>query len=112
MSIIGLLQKIDKSMFDNVGEKIKQLARIIIWSSIALSVFASVLLLLLSISNEAFSLLCFVPVVLIVGCLSAWVSFVCIYGFGELIDKLSYIEELVSESSYRLIRNTNPSTPT
>ena len=71
-------------MFDNIGGKIKGLAKVLFW----LEAIASVIVgLVLVEDTEGLSLL-----LAIAGVLVAWVSAWFLYGFGEIIDKLRDIE--------------------
>ena len=71
-------------MFDNIGGKIKGLAKVLFW----LEAIASVIVgLVLVEDTEGLSLL-----LAIAGVLVAWVSSWFLYGFGEIIDKLCDIE--------------------
>lgn len=71
-------------MFDNIGGKIKGLAKVIFW----LEAIAAVIVgLVLVEDTEGLSLF-----FAIAGVLAAWISAWFLYGFGEIIDKLCDIE--------------------
>ena len=71
-------------MFDNIGGKIKGLAKVLFW----LEVIAAVIVgLVLVEDTDGLSLL-----FAIAGVLVAWISAWFLYGFGEIIDKLCDIE--------------------
>lgn len=67
-------------MFDNIGEKIKTLAKVITWLGIIASVIVG---LVLMVSNR------YTPLpglmVLILGGLVSWIGSFVLYGFGQLI---------------------------
>ena len=97
-------------MFNNIGGKIKTLAKVlciigivlsIIWGLIAMSLNA----IALSHGNDnefvivlaAFFIGIFVAAI---GGLLSWIGSFCLYGFGELIDKATEIAENTANSSY------------
>ena len=72
-------------MFDNIGGKIKGLAKVLFW----LEAIAAVIVgLVLVESTDCLSLLYAIVAVLV-----AWISAWFLYGFGEIIDKLCDIEK-------------------
>lgn len=75
-------------MKNETGEKIKGLARTIFIVEIIFAIIAGIALM---VSKE--NLIIIGLLVLFGGCLIAWVSFWLLYGFGEIIDKLYYIEK-------------------
>lgn len=96
-------------MFNNIGGKIKTLAKVlcvigivlsIIWGLITMSASA----IALSRGNDsefvvvisAFLIGIFVAVI---GGLLSWIGSFCLYGFGELIDKATEIAENTANSS-------------
>ena len=72
-------------MFDNIGSKMKTLAKTIFWIETV-----AFLILGLAISIADFALIGIA--IIIVGPLVAWISSWFLYGFGEVID---YLKELV-----------------
>ena len=89
----GKSKALNNLMFGNVGKKIKGIAKLFTWLVMFASLFISVFVFIMGInysgSYELSRLLIISPLILIGGCLSAWLSFICLYGFGELIDKIS-----------------------
>lgn len=85
-------------MYDNIGEKIKGLARTICIIGIVLSVFAGIALIA-SGSNQgvAQGLL-----TMILGALCSWVGSLALYGFGELIVKINAIEKDMKTLNYMI----------
>ena len=71
-------------MFDNIGGKIKGLAKVLFWLE---TIAAAIVGLGLVDGSEGLSLL-----FALVGVLVAWISAWFLYGFGEIIDKLCDIE--------------------
>ncbi len=71
-------------MFDNIGGKIKGLAKVLFWIEAISAVIAGLVTVEVT---EGFSLL-----FALAGILVAWISSWFLYGFGEIIDKLCDIE--------------------
>ena len=87
-------------MFDNIGSKLKTLAKVLCWIGIVLSVVAAIVMFTAaSYSNSGESYVVMGLITLIVGPLLSWVNSFVLYGFGELIDKTSSIERSVRDNS-------------
>lgn len=84
-------------MFQNIGGKIKGLAKV----AFCIGAIASVILgLFLLISGEGIiGDVCFIigPVFLILGPILSWLSSFVLYGFGELVDCVSNINEQIKK---------------
>ena len=65
-------------MFDNIGRKIKYIARIGFWTGIIFSVIMGLIFMSDGISGALFYF-AFCPLV-------SWVASIFVYGFGELVD--------------------------
>ena len=74
-------------MFDNIGGKIKGVAKIITWMGIITSVIS--FLIILSTGDD--KLIGFGFIILIVGCIVSWLSSLTLYGFGQLIENSAII---------------------
>ena len=76
-------------MFDNIGGKIKVLAKIICFGGIILSPIIGIIMLASGgdISGGVGLM------VIIGGCLGSWIGSFFVYGFGELIEKTTEIAE-------------------
>ena len=72
-------------MFDNIGRKIKTIAKIGCWIGVAASVILGPALMG---SNEGMAF-----VIMVIGSLSSWIGSWSLYGFGELIEKTTEIAE-------------------
>ena len=97
-------------MFNNIGGKIKTLAKVlciigivlsIIWGLITMSTSA----IALSRGNDSefvIVLAAFLSGIFVaaIGSLLSWIGSFCLYGFGELIDKATEIAENTANSSY------------
>ncbi len=90
-------------MYDNIGNKIKILAKVFF----VLGAIASVIGAIYLFFEAAHILLCLA--IAIVGSLFSWISTWLLYGFGEIIDKLSDIEE--NTHSNRFVKEEKQSTP-
>ena len=74
-------------MFENIGKKIKALAQTLCWIGIVASVIGGMAAIA---SGEE---LAFIGLIIIIaGSLISWISSFAMYGFGELIDKVTAIE--------------------
>ena len=87
-------------MFHNIGGKIKGLARTLCWIGIILSILAGGALIAvgmgfageLTIQPEGAGVIAGV-LVAVIGSLLSWINCFFIYGFGELIEKATQIEQ-------------------
>ncbi len=84
-------------MFNNIGSKIKILASCIFWISSVVSVIIGIFYLILAIKAQVITVgLSYIILGLlipIVGIIASWICGMFVYGFGELIEKTSKIEE-------------------
>lgn len=78
-------------MYDNIGGKIKGLAKVICVIGIIVSVIAGLNVFADNEQDEFLGVLYF-----IIGPLLSWVGSFFLYGFGELIEKTSNIEQKTS----------------
>ena len=74
-------------MYDNIGKKIKIMAKVIFVIGLIISLIAGFIIIGISQQLVLISLLIFV-----VGPIFFWISTWLLYGFGELIDKTCDIE--------------------
>ena len=79
-------------MFDNVGVKIKGLAKALFIIETVLAVIAGFGVMLVASKLFVVGLW-----ILLFGPIAAWISSLLIYGFGELIDKVCDIELHLSD---------------
>ena len=86
-------------MFDDIGSKIKTLARVVCWIGIALTGITGILVM----SREFGDNVLFGGAILIVGPLSSWIGSSFLYGFGELIEKTT---EIAKNTRCNNINNT------
>lgn len=72
-------------MYNNIGRKIKALAKVLAWIGIAVSVISGLgMIIASSRSGGAMALLGILTMAL--GSLVSWVSSFVLYGFGELVE--------------------------
>ena len=76
-------------MFDNIGSKIKGLARVITWIGIVASVIAGIAQMCMS--HFSGGLVFSGILTMALGSLLAWVSSFLVYGFGELVENSAAI---------------------
>ena len=82
-------------MFENIGGKIKTLAKVFCALGIVVSVISGVLL---------FSYDFFIGLItLVLGSVGAWISSFCLYGFGELIEKVTDIAGYCEYNNFKEI---------
>lgn len=74
-------------MYDNIGGKLKGLAKV---TFVIIAIAVIIIGIALMTSDE--DLIVAGLLVIVLGLVSAWVSTLMTYGFGELIDKVSNIE--------------------
>lgn len=77
-----------RRMFDNPGELIKKVAKIVFIIGIIITVISSIYVFLLYARIEMGFLRTIITsiVVLVIGLISSWLSTIVLYGMGELID--------------------------
>lgn len=75
-----------KYMFNNVGGKIKAIAKVTAWIGIAICVIYGFVML---VSMEDMALIGLL--IMTVGSLASWISALVLYGFGELIENSGII---------------------
>lgn len=79
-------------MFENIGRKIKGLTKIICWVGIIASIVAAIAMM--SMGEDV--LLVIGIIMLVVGPIMSWVSSFIMYGFGELVDRATSVEQILS----------------
>jgi len=89
------------NMFENIGSKLKMLAKVNCWVGISLSIIAAIVMFA-SAADSFYGGEMYIAIgfaVLIIGPLFSWIGSFVIYGFGELIDKTCAIERSVVDNS-------------
>lgn len=76
--------KEESTVYENIGGKIKTLAKAIFFVEALASIIAGIVVIVET--EEAWGLL-----IILGGCIIGWVSSWIVYGFGEIIDKLTEI---------------------
>ena len=87
-------------MYTNVGKKIKTLAKVLAWIGIIASVIGGIVMMTAGVnitdfSGRTSSASGVVPglIMMVVGAVGSWLGSLCLYGFGELVDKVTAIAE-------------------
>ena len=88
------------TMYDNVGAKIKTLAKVMAIVGAIASVVAG--LAVIAFDGDYFLI---GVIITVVGAVMAWLSSLMLYGFGELIDKASEIERNTRASGGKKVQN-------
>ncbi len=89
-------------MYENIGGKIKTLAKVSFWVIAIASIVVGVIL---AGYTKGISLLG-----ALMGAFLAWISTWTLYGFGEIIDKLNAIEKNTRNATNRTLAKTNTQT--
>ena len=74
-------------MFDNIGSKIKMVAKVVFWIDIIAS--CSIGIIFLADGDEIMALIGLSVIVL--GCLLSWAGSLFVYGFGQLIENSDFL---------------------
>ena len=99
-------------MFDNIGEKIKKLAKVLCWIGIALNLISGTVSIIIGAVGWRMEYLIFVGIaVAIAGPIISWAGSFLLYGFGECIEHLA-CQTKQNESIIRLLQKEPDSTPT
>ena len=78
-------------MFDNIGSKIKTLAKVVCWIGIIGSIIAGIAMIATMGSVGVLSGL----LTIVLGTLLSWVGSFVLYGFGEMVENSDIRTELV-----------------
>ena len=104
--------------FDNIGGKIKNLAKWSCWITIVLILIASPIALFALIGNRRTEELCWIPVVVaIIGPFAVWVSSWMVYAFGEFVEdthmmRNKYCPPIEEKSDNKVEKKAEPETET
>jgi hypothetical protein len=99
-------------MFNNIGGKIKGLAKFLCWLGIILSVIAGVVLIIAASTKSSYSFDSYGEritlstggsivagiLVIVFGSLFSWIGSFFMYGFGELVENSKKVADRVSKS--------------
>lgn len=100
-------------MYDNIGGKIKMVAKVVGFAGIGISILTGLLFLLVAFSEEKFSYFGIGILVAFLGSLISWVSTIALYGFGQLVENTDVLvqDSQINKSSLRYIRKTYENIP-
>lgn len=84
-------------MFNNIGKKIKTLAKVLCWIGISASVMGGIFTMMLA--SDIDDILFIIGLLIIVlGPLVSWVSSFSLYALGEIVVKLTEISDNISSA--------------
>ncbi len=84
-------------MFDNIGGKIKGLAKFVTWVGILASVIVGIGMISISTPYGHRPSVPAGILTMVAGSLGAWVSSLVLYGFGELIEQTTKINQALTK---------------
>lgn len=84
-------------MFDDIGKKIKTLAKVVCVLGIIFSIIFGGRIMIRGFSSPGDDLFFEGVLIIVIGCISSWLSVFVLYGLGELIDKTSSIEKMMAD---------------
>jgi len=86
-------------MFNNVGAKIKSLAKVVCWVGIIASVIYGIILMMAASNSyssvEQTTALITGLLIMIIGSVASWILSVVLYGFGQLVEDNQQIRSLL-----------------
>lgn len=91
-----------KKMFNNIGGKIKGLAKFICWLGIIVSVLVGIILIIGATNRNGYysytdtNMVITGVIVIVMGSILSWIGSFVLYGFGELVENSSKLVELKS----------------
>lgn len=99
-------------MFNNIGGKIKGLAKFMCWLGIILSVIIGVIMIIAAASSRSYTFDSYGEkitlstggsivagiLVIVFGSLASWIGSFFMYGFGELVENSKKVADRVSKS--------------
>ena len=92
-------------MFNNIGGKIKGMAKTGFDIGVLISCVIGIVLIFGGISLDVGPLILFIGIlVAALGCLFSWIGTVCLYGFGQLIENSDTIAEQLRQQAAKKMR--------
>jgi len=99
-------------MFNNIGGKIKGLAKFLCWLGIILSVIIGVIMIIAAASSRSYTFDSYGEkitlstggsivagiLIIVFGSLASWIGSFFMYGFGELVENSKKVADRVSKS--------------
>lgn len=79
-------------MFDNIGGKMKSLAKVVCWIGIISCVISG---FVMTVTDEDLTFLGIV--IIVIGSLVSWVSSFAVYGFGQLIENTDQLVQCAKD---------------
>ena len=90
-------------MFNEVGDKLKSLSRIVCWLGIIASCIYGLYLIFIGLSQESELFLLEGVIFCVLGSLSSWLSSLFIFGFGIIVESA----ENLAKSANDIVRSTD-----
>ena len=84
-------------MFNNIGGKIKAIAKFVCYAGISLSIIGGMIMLFVGAIEEP-SMIISGLLVMTVGSVCSWLGSLTTYGLGELIENTTVIAELMAKA--------------
>lgn len=100
-------------MFNNIGSKIKTLAKVLFWISVIgsmIGAFGVIAFAAMSGSDEILIAIIIGIVIVVVGIIFAWLSNFMLYGYGELIDTNQKMLRILQDQFRPKANNNNNNT--
>ena len=98
-----------RTMFDDIGKKIKSLAVILCCVGIIVYILTAICMISFGSREDEEAIITWGMIILIAGPLLSIINSFIIYGFGELIDKICIIERNITGFSFLFhMRNKRP----
>ena len=91
-------------MFDNIGKKLMDVAKILCWLGIIASLILGIALIAIGTADtsryndQATSSVITGIIIIVVGCITSWISSIALYGFGQLIEDNKAMRRLMEEN--------------
>ena len=82
-------------MYEDIGYKIKTLIKTVCIIAMIVTIIASVLMIVMGAYEKNIIVACFGCVCLMIGPFLCYIAGFIIYGYGELIDRVTSIEEFL-----------------
>lgn len=82
-------------MFDNIGQKIQKVAKVIVWINIVSFILSGFAMICYALSDFEYLwwLIFLAPVWVILGFIISWLSVITLYGFGQLVEDVRIIRQ-------------------
>ena len=111
MKAIGVLLMTNffDNLFDNVGVKIQKIQKIFFWIILSITFITGFALFIIALNEieKLWWLALLAPIIIVVGVISAWLSVIFMYAFGQLVDDVHTLR-IKSEMNNNSCLNEEP----